>query len=794
MVQWFVAAGLGLSLLGSSVFAAPDLSDYSLDFVDEFNGSSLDSSLWNSSPIWGPYVVTNMEEQYYVDILNANQGFGWNPFEVSGGILTIKAEAVTDPAVPAAPAQPPENDQFWIDNPEFQFNPDYSSGSRNYLSGIITSSDSFNFTHGYAEIRAQLPAGQGLWPAFWQLTTKYVEDVPEIDVIELLGQKPNEANHTYHYFNIDNNWELVSTPTFKTVGPDFTQDYHTYGVMWEPRKMVWYLDGVPVKTLDESDGYTLPKQSMYLIANLAVGGNWPGSPDNTTPLPAEYKIDYIKVFRKDMPTPVTPAVLNSDYQLMFEENFNGNAIDSGKWNSAYLWGPYFRINAEEQIYIDTLGRHADEAVNPFTVSNGTLKIIADEILPADLPAQEAATDPVWANEYPSHQYNPDYNMAGGWIPAYSSGALTSYDSFKFVHGYAEMRAKVPSGSGMWPAFWLLNGYYVGPQPELDIMELQGELADTIHHSYHYYNESGELVSSNETFTATGTDFSADFHTYAVEWDPDYIKWYVDGQVTRVLNSGVISSQLMYLIVNLAVGGTFVGPVQTTFPKQYEIDYIRVYQLKNSNPISPPPASTVALPNLEWRMISIPYDTPQGQNTAANMFADDIPGIYTQDWILFGYNSITKAYFDPGLNGSLVRGASYWISQATGNTVTLDIPQPGSVAESQSQAGCATVECFAYTPAATAGNGNEWHLVGNPFSGDANAADVRVVTDAGTACESGCALPEAAELDLVHFQFFAFDGTAYVIKEGNDDLEGWSGFWLATLPLAAAENATLLFAK
>jgi len=403
----------------------PDLSGYKIAFSDDFNGSQLDSSRWNTTPLWGPYRVINNEEQYYVDILDSNQGFSWSPFELNGGILTIKASPVGANGTPAAPAQPAESAAYWDEHSEYQYDPNYSQADRNYLSGIITSLDSFNFTHGYAETRARLPAGQGLWPAFWQLTTKYVEDVPEIDIVEMLGQNPRKVFHTMHYFDIADGWKLVSTPTFESNGPDFSEDFHTYGVMWEPKKLVWYVDGVPVKTLTEADGYVIPKQAMYLIANLAVGGNWPQSPDSTTPFPARYDIDYIKVYRKDMPTPVTQSVLASDYQLMFEDNFNGSSLDANKWNSAFLWGPYLRINNEDQIYIDKLGRHQSHPTTPFSVSGGTLKVVARETTAAQLPAQEPENDPIW-NTYNSHRFNAQYNTSGGWVPSYTSGILTRH--------------------------------------------------------------------------------------------------------------------------------------------------------------------------------------------------------------------------------------------------------------------------------------------------------------------------------------------------------------------------------
>lgn len=563
--------------LSSAAMADPDLSEYEIAFSDEFSGAELDPSKWSTAPLWGPYLQTNMEEQFYVDTLGINEGHEFNPFTFTGSTLKISSEPVG--IAGAIPAQPAESDPVWSGYPEYNYATSFEPDNFNYLSGLISSVNSYNFTHGYIETRAKVPSGRGLWPAFWLLTSKYVEDVPEIDVMEYIGQFPNEVNHTLHYFDVENNWSLISSPTFKTTGPDYSEDFHTYGLMWTPTEIIWYVDGVETKRITDEE-FLIAKQSMYIISNLAVGGSWPGSPDSTTPFPAEYEIDYIRAYKKIPPEVVTPETLSTDYQLMFSDEFEGNTLDANKWLTHYLWGPYYQINNEEQIYIDSLDRHADFSVDPFLVSDGTLKITAEEILASDLPVQPEPGHLDWLL-HPEQQYNAGYGI--DWVPGYSSGVLTSYDNFKFVNGYVEVRAKLPEGDGLWPAFWLLNGYYVGNIPEIDIMEMQGEASHSIHQTYHYFDANGNLISSPEVIRKTEGDYSdGEFHTFGVQWQPGSIQWYIDGELTRTLVSDAVSTQLMYIIVNLAVGGNFVGAVDTVFPKTVEIDYIRAYQL---NPFS-----------------------------------------------------------------------------------------------------------------------------------------------------------------------------------------------------------------
>ena len=572
--------------------SSPDLSEYELAFADEFNGNSLDSSKWNTGLIWGPYLPINNEEQLYVDTLGINQGSSHSPFSFNGETITITATPTSAALQP--PPRPAENDPIWNEYNEYRYNgptangPGYDPEDVNYLSGIITSYDTFRMTHGYVEARVKLPPGPGLWPAFWLLNTHYVEDSPEIDVMEFLGQTTDRVYHTYHYFDVEDNYARRSTPSYTSLAEDWgisdwTEDFHTYGVAWSPREIVWYVDGIETRRITDQDTINgeptrISRQSMYLIANLAVGGNWPGSPDANTPLPAAYEIDYIRAYKKKLSDPIDLA---ADYQLMFNDEFNGSTLDTDKWNTSFLWGPYLTINSEEQYYVDANGIDSDLSYSPFSVSDGVLSITADlsdnsadDVPPATLPD---VNDPLW-QQHPEFRQGP-YDGP----PEYTSGIITSYDSFKFVHGYAEIRAKVPEGDGLWPAFWLLNAYYVGNLPEIDIMEILGENTNRLYHSYHRSNDIGEQQST-QFITDSGQPFSDGFHTYGVRWQPGRIDWYVDGQPVHAVEDDTIAYQIMYVIANLAVGGNFnqaeVDP--SVLPARLDIDYIRVYQ-ENDTP-------------------------------------------------------------------------------------------------------------------------------------------------------------------------------------------------------------------
>jgi len=270
----------GLTLKGAqskSVVTAPSaiLDNYDLVFNEEFSGTELDSSKWDTAYLWGDDLVINQEEQHYVDILN-QPDFAYNPFVFSGETMTIRSIRTPADLLPEANQQP-------------------------YLSGVITSYSSFKFTYGYVEVRARMPRGKGFWAAFWLLNAYYVERKPEIDIVEHIGHEQDRIYHTYHYY--DNNDTLRSTNSLETAGIDFTNDFHTFGVEWKPGTLIYYVDGVERHRIVDP---SISSQEMYIIANTAVGGWWPGSPDSSTQFPGEYEIDYIRVYQKRGPADLPP--------------------------------------------------------------------------------------------------------------------------------------------------------------------------------------------------------------------------------------------------------------------------------------------------------------------------------------------------------------------------------------------------------------------------------------------------------------------------------------------------------
>lgn len=175
---------------------------------------------------------------------------------------------------------------------------------------------------------------------------------------------------------------------------------------------------------------------------------------------------------------------------------------------------------------------------------------------------------------------------------YTSARIHTRDRFAFRYGRIEARIRLPAGQGLWPAFWLLpqeNTYGAwAASGEIDIIEavnLGGTSGNTVFGSIHYGGSMPDNVSSEETYVVPSSA-TAEFHTYAIEWDAVEIRWYVDTELFAMRNSWHSTGgdfpapfdQHFYILLNVAVGGSFPGKPSgnTIFPVTMEVDWVRVY--------------------------------------------------------------------------------------------------------------------------------------------------------------------------------------------------------------------------
>ncbi len=267
-----------------------DASRLTQTFAEDFNGLDLADSAtglggrWATSFDFGPReglkslaahtLLNNDEQQIYVDsgyagrAAKGSEGLGLNPFSTSDGVLTITAQKVAGP-------------QAELFNME-------------YTSGLLTTENSFYQKYGYFEMSAALPSGQGAWPAFWLLPKDGTNPL-ELDVMEAIGG--DMAYQTSH-FNAEG---LKSKESFANYVAD-AGAFHSYGMLWTAQEIAWYIDNVEVASMATPEDLNRP---MYILANLAVGGNWSG---RATFDSAEMKIDSIRAYEVD--ADATSATIN----------------------------------------------------------------------------------------------------------------------------------------------------------------------------------------------------------------------------------------------------------------------------------------------------------------------------------------------------------------------------------------------------------------------------------------------------------------------------------------------------
>jgi len=242
---------------------------YALVWHDEFDGLEIDDSRWEHEV--NADGGGNNELQYYTD-RSVNS-------YIENGALIIQAlkEQYTGPG-----------------------------GTRSYTSARLRTLKKGDWKYGRFEIRAKLPFGKGLWPAIWMLPTDWIYGgwpvSGEIDIMELIGDEPNKVYGTLHYgASYPNN--KSSGDSYTLAQGDFSEDFHIFMLEWEEKQFRWYIDSMfyqsQTEWWSENGAYPAPfDQYFHMLLNVAVGGNWPGNPDASTPFPQKMTVDYVRVFKK----------------------------------------------------------------------------------------------------------------------------------------------------------------------------------------------------------------------------------------------------------------------------------------------------------------------------------------------------------------------------------------------------------------------------------------------------------------------------------------------------------------
>ena len=204
---------------------------------------------------------------------------------------------------------------------------------RNYTSARLLTKSKFTQRYGRIEARIKIPFGQGIWPAFWMLGADIDKlgwpACGEIDIMECVGREPAVNHGSLHGPGYSGASPLTGTYTLPA-GQKFADDFHAFAIEWEPTAIRFYVDGNLYHTKQPADTSGKPwvfDHPFFLILNVAVGGNFPGKPDETTTFPQTMTVDYVRVYADNRYAPMINGVSGSKKHLIVNgDNFDGESV------------------------------------------------------------------------------------------------------------------------------------------------------------------------------------------------------------------------------------------------------------------------------------------------------------------------------------------------------------------------------------------------------------------------------------------------------------------------------------
>ncbi len=260
---------------------------YKLVWSDEFNGTSLDQSKWSNET--GNNNGNNNEWEYYT---SRTQNCS-----VKDSVLTITA-----------------------------LKENYSGF--NYTSARINTQNKFSFKYGKIEARIKLPYGKGMWPAFWLLGVNINSvgwpSCGENDIMEMIGGNGRTSTTVFSDSTVygSAHWGGDYSRSYTLNSGTFADDYHIFSITWDRKQIVWYVDSIAYSSIDITPaGLSAFQNKFFIILNLAVGGSWPGYPDNTTIFPQTMMVDYVRVYQDTTSFPSTSIIMPQDNST-FSPNSN----------------------------------------------------------------------------------------------------------------------------------------------------------------------------------------------------------------------------------------------------------------------------------------------------------------------------------------------------------------------------------------------------------------------------------------------------------------------------------------
>ncbi|GIP19287.1 hypothetical protein J40TS1_49290 [Paenibacillus montaniterrae] len=399
--------------------------------------------------------------------------------------------------------------------------------------------------------------------------TTYTADVsgaigiplPKIDGGAAIG---SELGNFVYQININGQWVDLSN----SAQSGFLYSGNGYNNMSDANQWGYWADyiyGLWFQPIQEDMqiriGYPLNGQAGGNVGSNFVNYTLIGNPNAPRPDVSDHEDIAIG-------TPSDPSIAGMN--LIWQDEFNSSSLDMSKWS--YETGYYISNDPNSWGWGNAELQHYTTSAQNVFIEDGKLNI-------------RALNDP--------KSFPQDPNR----YAQYSSGKINTKNHFTFQYGRVDIRAKLPTGNGVWPAFWMLPEDSVygawAASGEIDIMEAKGRLPGTTSGAVHFGGQwPVNRYIAGEYHFPEGQTFANDYHVYTMIWEEDNIKWYVDGKfffkvsreqwysVAAPNNPNAPFDQPFYLIMNLAIGGHFDGglaPDPSDIPATMQVDYVRVYK-------------------------------------------------------------------------------------------------------------------------------------------------------------------------------------------------------------------------
>ncbi|ALB45971.1 family 16 glycosylhydrolase [Clostridium beijerinckii] len=403
LIMSLVISSLMVSSFIPTVTAKAD-TGWNLAWSDEFNGTSINTSNWKyetGGDGWG-----NNELEYYT---NRSENA-----RIENGNLVIEARK--------------EN-----------------YNGMNYTSARLKSQGLKNWTYGKVEARMKLPAGQGVWPAFWMLGENISQvswpKCGEIDIMEHINNE-SAIHGTIHWDSTGNNTHAQYGAASPNI--DVTQ-YHVYSIEWDASSIKWFVDGTQyleaniANNINGTDEFHKP---FFILFNLAVGGNWPGNPDGSTPFPAKMYVDYVRVYQhgdnNPTPAPTAPAVPSG----LSAAASNQSSINVS-WNAS-SGATGYDLKVDNNIISNVTSPYVNSGLTENSTHTYAVR------------AKNANGTSSWSNSISATTKASSNPTTGSWAPntAYKVGDIVSYNgkNYKCIQAHTSLVGWEPSNV---PALWVL---------------------------------------------------------------------------------------------------------------------------------------------------------------------------------------------------------------------------------------------------------------------------------------------------------------------------------------------------